>query len=398
MLQFGGLGQRRRLAWIGAGALTMAATVLLGWYVHAHKPAQRSLTAVAEVSSIEDSVLASGTIVPYKLVSVGAQASGRIVALHVALGDQISKGQLIAEIDPSTERNALQIAQATLEQERAQRASRAITLNQAELIFKRATVTYRQEASSQADYEAAEAAYAGAKADVAALDAQNRQAVIAVDTARVTLGYTKVIAPMDGTVVAIVAPEGQTLNAVQAAPTIVKLANLSTMTVKAQVSEADVTRVHPGQKVYFSILGAPEHRYEARLRAIEPAPESMAADTSLNPGNASSTGGALSAAVYYNGLFEIANPDHALRPTMTAQVNIVLAEADTALVIPAAALGEMRPDGRRVVQVVDANGRVQSRTVQVGINNRVKVQILDGLGPGELVVLGDSTPSMASTP
>ena len=204
---------------------------------------------------------------------------------------------------------------------------------------------------------------------------------------------------MAGTVVAIVAPEGQTVNAVQAAPTIVKVADLATMTVKAQVSEADVTRVHLGtESVLLRFLGAPEHRYEARLRAIEPAPESMAADTSLNPGNASSTGGALSAAVYYTGLFEIANPDHALRPTMTAQVNIVLAEADTALVIPAAALGEMRPDGRRVVQVVDANGRVQSRTVQVGINNRVKVQILDGLGPGELVVLGDSTPSMASTP
>src|SRR5262249_24393875 len=157
-------------------------------------------------------VLASGVIQPSKLVSVGAQASGRIVALHVALGDQVQKGQVIAEIDPSTQRNALLNVEASLLQDRAQRASRAAALKQAELVFKRASATYERRLTSRADYDAAEAAHDSAKADVAALDAQIRAQAIAVELARVALSYTKVNAPISGTVVAIVAPEGQTVN------------------------------------------------------------------------------------------------------------------------------------------------------------------------------------------
>lgn len=353
---------------------------------------------MAKIERIEDTVLASGVIQPSRLVSVGAQASGRIVALHVALGEHVAKGQLVAEIDPSTQRNALENAQAVLDQERAQRVSRLAALKQAKLAFKRGETTLAQAASSQADYETAEANYHGLEADLKALDAQIRQAAIAVDTARVTLSYTKVVAPIDGTVIAIVAPQGQTVNAVQAAPTIVKLADLETMTVKAQVSEADVTRVHAGQKVHFNILGEPERRYEARLRAVEPAPESMAADTSANPGGGSSAGGATSTAVYYNGLFDIANTDHQLRPAMTAQVNIIMDEADRALIIPAGALNGTPPDGRRVVRVVDSRGHVEPRPVQVGINNRVMAQVLSGLTAGERVIVSDSIAAEAAKP
>ena len=271
-------------------------------YLLASRSQQEPLTAGARVKHIEDTVLASGTIAPVKLVNVGAQASGRIVAFHVRLGDEIVKGQLIAEIDPSTEKNALAMAEAALEQIRAQRDSRRTALKQAKLAFRRAQMTYPQGASSLADYEAAEAAYNGAEKDVASLDAQIRGAIITLDTARVNLGFTKVTAPIDGTVVAVVTPEGQTVNAAQAAPTIVKLADLSTMTVKAQISEADVTRVHAGQKVYFTTLGNPDHRYQATLRAVEPAPESLAAEAPAGTGGASSA--SQSAAVYYNGLFD----------------------------------------------------------------------------------------------
>ena len=348
----------------------------------------RLLTAPVSVADVEQTVLASGTIQPFKLVSVGAQASGRIVSMHVVLGDHVEKDQLIAEIDPSTQRNALQNAEAILAQGRAQRASRAVALKQAGLAFKRAKGTYSLEASSQADYEAAEAAYEGAKADVTALDAQIRAATVAVDLARVTLGYTKVVAPMAGTVVAIVAPEGQTVNAVQAAPTIVKLADLETMTVKAQISEADVPHVHPGQRVYFTILGDPAHRYYAKLRAIEPAPESMGVDTAT--ASAATTKDTTSTAIYYNGLFDIPNTNHVLQPAMTAQVNIVLGQARAALSIPASALGETDPDGRRRVRVVYGKHGVESRWVKVGLNNSAIVQVLEGLKSGDTVVLGDS--------
>jgi macrolide-specific efflux system membrane fusion protein len=355
---------------------------------------EANLYAVAHIVDIEDTVLAMGTIQPLKLVSVGAQASGRIVAMHVALGDNVARGQIIAEIDRSTQYNALEIAEAGLLQVRAQRSSRVVALKQAAQALKRAATTYAQEASSLADYESADATYNIGRADVAALDAQIHQALIAVDTARVNLAYTRVIAPIDGTVVAVIAAEGQTVNAAQATPAIVKLAELQTMTVKVQISEADVTRVRPGQKVYFSILSAPERRYEAKMRAVEPAPESIATDPTTS---ASSSNSASISAVYYNGLFEIANADQQLRPSMTAQVNIVLQEADHVLGIPASALGEVLTDGRRAVTVVDVRGRVESRFITVGLNNRVTAQVLGGLAEGERVILIDSKVGAAVT-
>jgi macrolide-specific efflux system membrane fusion protein len=348
----------------------------------------RLLTAPVSVADVEQTVLASGTIQPFKLVSVGAQASGRIMAMHVALGDPVIKGQLIAEIDPSTQRNALQNAEAILAQDRAQRAARSAALRQADLVFKRAAATYAQRLTSRADYDAAEAAFDTAQAEVVALDAQIRAAKIAVDLARVTLGYTKVIAPISGTVVAIVTPEGQTVNAVQTAPTIVKLADLETMTVKAQISEADVPHVHPGQSLYFTILGDPSHRYYARLRAVEPAPESINVDNAIAP--AAATKDTASSAVYYNGLFDIPNPNHVLQPSMTAQVNIVLGQARAALSIPTSALGETDADGRRLVRVVDGKRGVEPRWVKVGLNNTAVVQVLEGLKSSDTVVLGDS--------
>jgi macrolide-specific efflux system membrane fusion protein len=310
--------------------------------------------------------------------------------MHVTLGDPVRKGQLIAEIDPSTQRNALLNAEAVLLQYRAQRASRAAALKQAELVFKRATATYEQRLTSRADYDAAEAASDGAKADVVALDAQIRAAAIAVELARVTLSYTRVIAPMDGTVVAIVAPEGQTVNAVQAAPTIVKLADLETMTVKAQISEADVPHVHSGQSLYFTILADPAHRYYATLRAVEPAPESIAVDTTAAPAAGSAGSSAQGTAIYYNGIFDIPNPNHELQPSMTAQVNIVLGEVKDALNIPASALGETAADGRRLVRIFEGKNGVRPRWIKTGLNNTAVVQVLDGLKPGETVVLGDS--------
>jgi macrolide-specific efflux system membrane fusion protein len=350
------------------------------------------LTAVARIERIEDTVLASGTIAPVKLVSVGAQASGRILALHVSLGDEVRKGDLIAEIDPSTEKNALATAVAALDQARAQLVSRRVALRQLELALKRAEITYPAEASSQADYETAEAGFKGAQEDVKAFEAEVRGAQVNVDTARVTLGFTKVIAPMDGTVVAIVAPEGQTVNAVQSAPTIVKVADLSTMTVKAQISEADVARVHPGQKVCFTTLGNPDHRYDATLRAVEPAPESLALETPAGGGGAAGAA-SQSAAVYYNGLFDVPYPDRSLRPSMTAEVHIILKDADNAVVIPYGAVGAPGADGRRTVRVLGADGHVANRDITVGIENQVDVQVLSGLQPGERVVLdGDKTP------
>ncbi|MGL5071099.1 MAG: efflux RND transporter periplasmic adaptor subunit [Aeromonas salmonicida] len=351
--------------------------IAVGWFFSATgaAPVASYITATAERRDLEQSVLADGTLQAQKLVSVGAQVSGQIKVLHVALGDQVKQGDLLVEIDDLTQQNALKDAEAALDNVQAQLASRQATLRNNALMFDRQRKVLARGLGSQADYDSAEATLIATRADIRALTAQAVQARIAVDTARVNLGYTRIVAPMAGTIVAIPVEQGQTVNAVQSTPTIVKVARLDTMTVEAQISEADVIRVSTDLPIYFTILGAPEQRYEARLRAIEPAPDSINDDTS------SST----TTAVYYNGLFEVSNPEGALRIGMTAQVHLVLATERNALVIPAIALSGDR------VQVVDGAGKLQWRQVKVGLNNKVDAQILSGLEAGESVVVSQLT-------
>lgn len=339
-------------------------------------PAASYITTPAERRDLEQSVLADGTLQAQQLVSVGAQVSGQIKALHVALGEQVKQGDLLVEIDDLTQQNALKDAEAALDNVQAQLASRRATLRNNQLVFERQRKVLARGLGSQADYDSADATLTATRADIRALTAQSVQARIAVDTARVNLGYTRIVSPMAGTIVAIPVEQGQTVNAVQSTPTMVKVARLDTMTVEAQISEADVIRVSAGLPIYFTVLGAPERRYQARLRAIEPAPDSINDDT---------TSSSTSTAVYYNGLFEVANPEGALRIGMTAQVHIVLATERDALVIPAIALSGDR------VQVVDGAGQPQWRQVKVGLNNKVDAQILSGLEAGESVVVSQST-------
>ncbi|RBL81395.1 efflux transporter periplasmic adaptor subunit [Streptomyces cavourensis] len=353
--------------------------------------------AVAEVTrgNLEDSVLASGTMDAIERVSVGAQATGQLKSLKVALGDRVKKGQLVAEIDDLTQQNELRNAQAALQTRRAERAAKVATLKQAELAFRRQRQMLAADASSREAYETAEATLGVTRADISSLDAQIVQAEIQVDTAKVNLGYTRIVSPIDGIVVAVVTKEGQTVNSFQSAPTIIKVAQVATMTIKAQISEADVTRVKPGLPVYFTILGEPDQRYQATLRAVEPAPESIQKDdatASLTSSGSNST----SAAVYYNGLFDVPNPDEKLRISMTAQVSIVLGEARDAVVVPASALGKRGEDGRYAVRVVDKNNQTETRQVKIGMNNNVQAQVLEGLEVGERVVSADATPVAAA--
>ena len=380
--------RRLRIAVIAAAALVTVA-VATGF---ALRPGSSPAVATtpATVADIENTVVATGTLEAAQMVSVGAQVSGQIKSLKVKLGDAVKAGALIAEIDSTTQENNVRNARAALASTRAQRSVQIATLKQAELAFERQKTMLAQEATSHADYETAEATLAATRAQIQALDAQILQGQTALDTAQANLGYTRIIAPMDGTVVAIVAKEGQTVNANQAAPTIIKLAKLDTMLVSAQISEADVIKVRPGQKVYFTILGNPEKRYYGTLRTIEPAPASLESETSTTSSSSSSTSSS-SEAIYYNAQFEVPNPQGELRISMTAQVYVVLGEARDALTIPSAALGDKGRDGGYTVKVINAEGNPEPRHVTVGINNNATVQVLSGLQSGERVVVGDAS-------
>jgi len=378
-----------RRVWI---PLSIAVPVLLGLLArHLFFSGDRMAYITAPVirMDLEQTVLASGTLKAFRSVEVGAQVSGQLKTLHVALGDRVKKGQLLAVIDPVLQQNTLKDADAQVDNLKAQKRSKEALLKEYEAAYRRQARMVAEDASSSADLESAQAQLESTRADISALDAQIIKAIIAVDTAKANLGYTKIVAPIDGIVLSISIEEGQTVVSTQTATTILTLADMDTITVKAKISEADITKVKPGQTVYFTLIGDTETRYYSRMRALEPGPASTTSTTSSTSGSSSSSSSTSSSAIYYNGLFEIPNPDHKLRVSMTAQVFIVLNEAKQALCIPVSALGDGQKDGRYPVKVLK-DDRPEIRMIRVGVNNNVHIQVTEGLRDGERVVVGDN--------
>ena len=165
------------------------------------------------------------------------------------------------------------------------------------------------------------------------------------------------------------------------------------MRINAQISEADVINVNAGMPVYFNIIGNPDQKFDAVLKAIEPAPEQIS-DTSSTD-----------SAIYYVGYIEVPNTERRFRIDMTAQVYIVINQAKNALLIPAAALQPIGKTEKAVennddsntkmaqVRVLKADGSVAEQVVKTGINNRVDVQILSGLNKGDEVILSEEGPA-----
>lgn len=363
-------------------ALAVIAILVYAYSRYTAAPATSYITEPVRRGNIEQTVLANGMLQASKLVSVGAQVSGQIQTLPVTLGQQVKKGELIAQIDSLTQQNNLKAAQASLQSIDAQILAKQAQIHQSQLEYNRQRTMLAADASARANFETAQANLAVYRAQLKQLKAEREQAVVKVDSAKLDLGYTTITAPMDGTVVYTAVEVGQTVNANQSTPTIVEMAQLNKMTIKAQISEADVIHVHPGQPVYFTTLGQPEHRYTAKLRAIEPGPTSMT-------GNDSNLTFSNSEAIYYNGLFDVDNPNQVLRIGMTAEVSIVLKQATDVLLVPAQVLQKTAQGGYRVPLLV--NGSLEQRPVKVGINNKVYAEITEGLKAGDQVVTGTSS-------
>ena len=419
-------------------AIIVIFIALAAWYFF--KPKQEKtqfITAEVTKGDIENSVLATGILEATKMVSVGAQVSGQVKKMYVQLGDEVKQGQLIAQIDSIRQDNDVKNSEASIKNQQAQLAVKVANLAKVEAEYNRQKAMYAQDATSQAELQSALASFKTAQADIQAINAQIEQSRLTLSTAKENLGYTQIVAPMDGTVVAIVTEEGQTVNANQSAPTIVKLAKLTSMTIKAEISEADVMKVQEGQSVYFTTLGNSEKKLYASLRQVEPAPNSINTETSNSSSTSSST------AVYYNALFDVPNEDGKLRINMTAQVHIILDEAKNVLSVPAAAIqtsnrpqrnksanadagtkdqarsprdnanGEKRAEGdrpqrlelsdtekalieqgkasRAMVRVLQADGTAKATPVLIGLNNRVTAQVIKGLKQGDQVVIADGS-------
>jgi membrane fusion protein, macrolide-specific efflux system len=400
------LGRARRILPQRWGTRAVAITAVLAltaagiygaraWTADAAGAGQVTVGTVQR-GDLEDTVTATGILQPRDYVDVGTQVSGQLKALHVEIGSKVKTGQLIAEIDPTVYLTKVEADQAQLRTQQAQLQDKQAQLTLAGQQHQRQVNLMKDNATTQDALQTAEATLSSATAQIGVLKAQIEQTQSTLRGDQASLSYTKIYAPMSGTVVAQSAKQGQTLNANQQAPIIVRIADLSTMTVQSQVSEADVSSLRPGMPVYFTTLGEASKRWDGTLRQINPTPETV------------------NNVVLYDALFDVDNHDGRLMTQMTAQVFFVAAEAKSAVLVP---VGALRPAGagtaerRRgdradaaagdprtrlansaaVVQVVKSDGTLAPRDVRVGLVSRVSAQILSGLQPGERIAVGQRT-------
>lgn len=376
---------RRRLLLSALALLSLGS--LLAWKTLPFGAQPISTVAVTR-ADIESSVTALGTLQPRRYVDVGAQASGQIHTLHVEAGDQVRKGQLLVEIDPSTQQARLDAGRYSIDNLKAQLAEQRAQFQLAQQQLKRQRDLAAAGATRDEDVQTAAAQLKVTQARIDMFQAQIRQAQANLRSDEAELGYTRIYAPMDGTVVAVDAREGQTLNAQQQTPLILRIARLSPMTVWAQVSEADIGKVKPGMTAYFTTLAGGKRRWTSTVRQILPIPPKPLDQSSRGGGSpTSATNGTTgSQVVQYTVLLDVDNPDGALMAEMTTQVFFVAGQASQVLTVPLAALDDN--NGLRLARVLNSKGEVEQRQVQTGLSDRLRVQVLDGLSEGERLVIG----------
>jgi macrolide-specific efflux system membrane fusion protein len=363
--------QRPRRKFALAVLLVAVIAVMAALYLATRDGSDAAIQTVEVTKGdIERTVTALASIKPKTFVDVGTQVSGQLRKVHVEIGQVVEKGALLAEIDPI-------IYQAKVLGDRAQIENLKAQLAQAraQLVLDKARDdrTQRLFATNAASKDAAEATAATVKIDEAKIDsfaAQIKQTEATLEGDVANLGYTKIYAPMSGTIVQQIAYEGQTLNASQTAPIIVRIADLDTMTVWAQVAEAEISRIKPGMPVYFTTLGMSDRRFNAVVSQIYPTPD------------------ILNDVVLYNVLIDVPNKERLLMTSMTAQVFFVLGSAKDVVLVPMAAI---RPatrgeSGSYIARVATDDGIV-TRRVKIGLSSRQFAEVLSGLSVGDKVVV-----------
>jgi membrane fusion protein, macrolide-specific efflux system len=372
---------RRRWPWLIA-LIVVAGAAAAGWhYWPRPSPLAGVALTTAKTADVEDAVTALGKLQPRDYVDVGAQVSGQLKRLAVAVGERVERGQLLAEIDPQLQLAKLEMDRALLAQLEADRAVQQVQVELSTLQFERQQQMKASGATRDDVFQQKRSDVAIAAAKLASIEAQIRQARSTIKADEAQLGYTRIFAPISGTVVSVEARVGQTLIAVQQVPQLLRIADLATLTVWAQVSEADVTRLHVGMPVYFTTLGHRGRKWHGTLRQLLPAPYKPPANANA-PANTSSN-----QVVLYTALFDVDNAAGELRPEMSAQAFFVNARARDAVVVPVTALRE--EDGKTRLRVAAADGTLALREVKVGVKNRFDAEISSGLSAGERVVEKD---------
>lgn len=314
------------------GLLVVLAALALGlaaWSLsRGGKDGKELIGVEVRKGDIEDLVAATGALQPRDYVDVGAQVSGQLKMIHVEVGQSVKEGDLLAEIDAEQSAAKVDASLAQMRSLEAQLEQKRLSLAKAERDLARYRNLLAAEATTLESVQNAETEAANMRAQMAQLRAQIDQLRASTRVEEANLKYTRIYAPMAGTVVSIAAKKGQTLNTNQQAPTLMRVADLSVMNVQTQVSEADVAKLRVGMDAYFTTLGGQGRRWYGKLTKIEPTP------TVTNN------------VVLYNALFEVPNDSGSLMTQMTAQVFFVVAQVHDVLVIPMSALNQV-PGQRR---------------------------------------------------
>ena len=355
-------------------ALAIGAVAWGGWYWYSgaaqsqQEPTLRPLPVSR--GTIEEAVTAQGKLEPKQYVDVGTQVSGQLKKIYVDIGVGVTNGQLLAEIDPRVIQAQVEAGEARLNSLRAQLNQQKAQALLAEQNLKRNQNLIAVNAVSRQALQETESQAAVAKAQVDAIHAQIQETESNLKASRANLSFTKIYAPMSGTVTMLPTKEGQTLNANQSAPTIMQVANLDTMTVRAQVAEADVNRLKESMPAYFTTLGDNERRWQGKVRQIQPSPQ------------------IINDVVLYDVLIDVKNEGRRLMTGMTTQVFFVLGKAEDAVIVPAEVLTRRVPredngKGKAYrVAVATETGREQ-RVIHVGLQTRAQAEVIDGLKEGE---------------
>ena len=343
------------------------------------------LTESVTRGNVEKTVVASGSVESVNEVDVGAQASGKITKLYVKLGQEIKKGEMIADIDSTTQINTLNTKKAALVSYQAQLKAKKTAYDVALSSYNRLSKLYTQKATSLDSVNTAKSTLDNAKAEMEVIEANIKQAEIEVNTAETNVGYTKITAPMDGTVISVPVSEGQTVNANQTTPTIVTIADLSKMKIKPEISEGDITKVKAGQEVSFTILSDSQTVYHSVIDSIDPANTTTTDSSSTSSSTSSSSSSSTTSAIYYYANVLIDNPDRTLRIGMTTENNIKIANAKDVLLISNMAI--QKRDGKSVVNILNDKNQPEQREVETGVQNDFHTEIKSGLNEGEKVIV-----------
>ncbi|MDR1554418.1 MAG: efflux RND transporter periplasmic adaptor subunit [Campylobacteraceae bacterium] len=354
---------------IGIAVLTAIAVGCFGYGLYKLNSDTNSQISTFKVTrgDIENTVTATGMVSPKSYVDVGSQISGQVMKLHVEVGDTVKTGDLLAEIDKTVLETKVESSKAELAYQIAQLQDREAKLTLARLAYERQKELLANDATSKESYESAEASFLSAQASITMIKAQIIQTESSLKENRANLEYAKIYAPMSGTVSSISVKQGQTLNANQNTPTILQIADLSTVTIESDVSEADVTKLKKGMDVYFKTLGS-LNVWRTNLLKVEPTPK-------VNNN-----------VVLYKAIFDVNNTSGDLMNSMTAQVFFVLSSVQNAIIVPVTAISKRDENSSRAaVMLKQKDGSFAPQRVETGVSNRIHVEILSGLNEGDEV-------------